>query len=100
MRCARPFSGVSATVPPPHQAAAAAAALLTTLTGRKAAMVSLRLLLVQESQRGYSPFSNTYCSPLQLGCSYPTHLQRESHTCYPGRMSQRPPSEQAQRLDL
>lgn len=37
-------------------------------------MVSLRLLLVQESQRGYSPFSNTYCSPLQSGCSYPTHL--------------------------
>lgn len=38
-------------------------------------MVSLRLLLVQESQRGYSPFSNTYCSPLQSGCSYPTHLR-------------------------
>lgn len=49
----------------------------TTLTGRNAAMVSLRLLLVQESQRGYSPFSNTYCSPLQSGCSYPTHLRRE-----------------------
>lgn len=47
----------------------------TTLTGRNAAMVSLRLLLVQESQRGYSPFSNTYCSPLHSGCSYPTHLR-------------------------
>lgn len=41
-------------------------------------MVSLRLLLVQESQRGYSPFSNTYCSPLHSGCSYPTHLRREA----------------------
>lgn len=51
-------------------------------------MVSLRLLLVQESQRGYSPFSNTYCSPLQLGCSYPTHLQGEIHTCCHHRMSQ------------
>lgn len=50
-------------------------AFLTTLIGRNAAMMSLRLLLVQESQRGYSPFSNTYCSPLQLGCSYPTHLR-------------------------
>lgn len=48
---------------------------LTTLIGRNATMVSLRLLLVQESQRGYSPFSNTYCSPLQLSCSYPTHLR-------------------------
>ncbi len=46
-------------------------------------MVSLRLLLVQESQRGYSPFSNTYCSPLQLACSYPTHLrgQRGKRGC-------------------
>lgn len=51
--------------------------VFTTLTGRNAAMVSLRLLLVQESQRGYSPFSNTYCSPLQSGCSYPTHLRGE-----------------------
>lgn len=45
--------------------------------GRKATMQSLRLLLVQASQRGYSPFSNTYCSPLQLGFSYPTHLEKK-----------------------
>lgn len=48
--------------------------------GRNATMVSLRLLLVHESQRGYSPFSNTYCSPLQLACSYPTHLRRQKTT--------------------
>lgn len=47
--------------------------------GRKAKMQSLRLLLVQASQRGYSPFSNTYCSPLQPGCSYPTHLHTNAH---------------------
>lgn len=53
--------------------------LVTTLMGRKATMQSLRLLLVQASQRGYSPFSNTYCSPLQPGCSYPTHLEQKEN---------------------
>lgn len=42
---------------------------LTTLMGLREVMLSLLRLLVQESQRGYSPFSNTNCSPLQLACS-------------------------------
>lgn len=42
--------------------------------GLKAQMLSLLRLLVQESQRGYSPFSKMNCSPLKWACSYPTHL--------------------------
>lgn len=56
-------------------------------------MVSLRLLLVQESQRGYSPFSNTYCSPLQLACSYPTHLIRQNKKRYRVVIGMRPKQE-------
>lgn len=47
---------------------------LTTLMGLKAQMLSLLRLLVQESQRGYSPFSKMNCSPLKWACSYPTQL--------------------------
>lgn len=42
---------------------------LTTLMGLRELRESVLRLLVQESQRGYSPFSNTNCSPLQLACS-------------------------------